>query len=197
MNARDRRALRVGAAMVLGAWLVLRLVPAAVRAEQVLSERVARQATTVARLKADLAALPVLEDSAAAVSRSLAQLAPRLVTGSTRAEGEAELAVLLRSLAESLGARVERVVPAPDSTPVGALTRVTLRVEAETDTRGVARLLGSIASQPTVLDITSLRVLALDPGSAATAPERLRMELGVSGWVLRTGAKRATGRGRS
>lgn len=193
MNTRDRRALQLGAGIVIGAWLFLRLIPAAVRAERALRERVGRQSTTVERLKADLALLPALEDSAAVLSKALTQLAPRLVSGRTRPEGEAELTVLVRSLSESLGARVERVVPVADSAGVGSLTRVMVRLEVETDTKGAAQLLASIARQPTVLDIASLRILALEPSSAATVAERLRVEMVVAGWMLANGAKGAKG----
>lgn len=201
MNARDRRALQLGAGIVIGAWLFLRLIPATVRAERTLRERVARQSATVERLKADMALLPALEDSAAVLSKALSQLAPRLVTGSTLPEGEAELTVLVRSLSESLGARVERIVPLADSASAGSLTRVAVRLEVETDTKGAAQLLASVARQATVLDIASLRILALEPNSAAAVAERLRVELVVSGWMLAKGAngakgaKGATGRG--
>lgn len=184
MTERDRRALQLGLTAVVAAFVLLRALPTALRAERALRERVAAQASALGQLKADLAALPALEDSAAAVNRALSQLGPRLVTGRSRTEGAAELTVLLRSLAEGLGVRVERIVPVADSTAAGPLMRVVVRLEAETDTKGVGALLTSIARQTTVLDVVSLRVLALEPSSARTVAERLRVELTVYGWVM-------------
>lgn len=188
MTERDRRALKLGLTAVVAAFVLLRALPTALRAERALRERVATQASTLGQLKADLAALPALEDSAAAVNRALSQLAPRLVTGRSRTEGAAELTVLLRSLAEGLGVRVERIVPVADSTAAGPLMRVVVRLEAETDTKGAGLLLTSIARQTIVLDVVALRVLALEPSSARTVAERLRVELTVYGWVMRSTA---------
>lgn len=184
MSPRDRRVLRVGIATVAVLVLGLRIVPALIRAERILRESVGEQRVRVVRLRADLGAFPVLEDSAEVLSRAVVALAPRLVSGTSEAEAGVELALIARALFESAGARVLRATGIGDSVRAGLVERVAARIEAETDATGLANTLAGFVAQPTVLEVASLRVNALEPEAEGTGAERLRVEVIVRGWWL-------------
>lgn len=195
MMRRDRRAATLGLAIVIAALLVLRGVPAALRAEHTLRSKVEEKTSLAMRLRAETAALPTLEDSAKALQSALVRLAPQLIAGTTAIEGQAELSVVLRSLAEGLGAQVERVTAVPDSASAGSLARVRVRLEGESDARGIAQFLAAVKRHPTVLEVVSLRLMALEPGSPGTVAERVRIEIVVQGWLLTSRSNTSTGAG--
>jgi hypothetical protein len=184
--ARERHTMLMGALVIAGA-VALRAAPAVVQREQALRDRVRSRAVIVASLGADLGRMRELEDSASGVKAALLKLAPRLVAGSTRREAEATMASLVRATAERIGASVHRTTAQPDSTTIGALQRLTVRVECDTDAEGLGQLLASLATGDPMLEVDSLRVTA-DAGTAAEHVERVRVELLVRGWAMRRDA---------
>ena len=187
VRPRDRRALIVGGVALLGCWVALRLLPAALRTEAKLRDRVAHQTASLERFRTDLESLPALEDSGAAIKRRLVVLAPRLLGGTSANEATAELSVILRRQLEALHARVERIVVTPDSVVDSALKRISARVELETDSIGLEQILGHFANADPLLVVDALQVATAEPPAAGASVERLRVSLHVWGWWLARG----------
>jgi len=174
----------LGGAVVIGALLVLRVVPWGVRgvlgAETGLRER----ATLLARARADLADAGVLRDSAVQLGQALVGLAPKILSGNSAAEAVADLSARVNMAVSGHQAKLERVDPLPDSLRAGRLRRVALRAAFECDVRGLAGVLEGLEFGKVALSLRELRVTAVDAGSADKAPEVLRVEMTVAGWFL-------------
>lgn len=183
MTARDRRALGIGSAVLLLA-LVLRAVPLGAAALGRLRRDVAERAVLVQRMRADVRSVNALADSAADTRRRFVALAPRILAGGTESAATADLTGRLNLLATAHAATLGRTETLPDSTRVGWLRRVTVRVVFESDLRGVLETLDAAARGPVVLAIRSARLAASDPASADAAPEVISAEATVSGWYL-------------
>src|ERR1041384_178954 len=95
MTRADRRALTLGSAVVVGAVLLLRVVPALVRRAAATDTELHERAELLGRARTELGELDRLRDSAATLSRAVVQLAPALVSGSSPAEAAAALAAEL------------------------------------------------------------------------------------------------------
>lgn len=196
MTARDRRALRIGA-VVVAFGLLVRLVPAALAAESRLRTGVVERTEAVARMQADLAQLGALERIAGEVQERLVELAPRLVSGRTKAEANAALVAAVRSLAERAGMKVERVGSVADTTRVGGLTAVVAHLQGEADATGLQSALRALATDDMTLEVRALQVVATNPSASDGLPERLGIQLTVRGWWLApndTSAGSASGR---
>src|SRR5207253_5767203 len=184
MTGRDRRALILGGAVVIGALLVLRVVPWGVRgvlgAETGLRER----ATLLARARADLADAVVLRDSAVQLGQALVGLAPKILSGSSVAEAVADLSARVNMAVSGHQGKLERVDPLPDSLRAGRLRRVALRAAFECDVRGLAGVLQALQFGKVALSLRELRVTAVDAAQADKTPEVLRVEMTVAGWYL-------------
>lgn len=187
MTGGDRRALMLGGTIVVGAVLVLRLLPWTARsvlaAEAALRERVA----LVARVRADLADASVIRDSAVHVGRALLALAPKILSGNSAAEAVADLSGRVNLAASGHQAKLERVEAVADSFVAGRLRRATLRTAFECDVRGLAGVLEALEFGKAALEVTALRVTAAEPNSADKTAEVLRVELTVTGWFLESG----------
>lgn len=187
MTPRDRRALGLGAAAILAAFLGLRGIPRAREALDDARSRRAAQREFVLRGRAALGRLVELEDSTRILSARVAELAPRLLGAETRSEATAELAAVLGSLALRHRVRLDRSDPVGDSALAGGLGRVSLDAVLESDVRGLTGLLGALASRTQVTEITRLRVTAPDPSIGGAGPEVLRVEMRVRSWFLARG----------
>ncbi len=193
MTSRDRRAVLVGGAIVLGAVLGLRVVPWAASASLAARRGLDMQATLLARASAELDALPRLRDSAEVLTRALVALAPQLLDGANDVEASADLAARLNHAAAHAPARLDRLDPLPDSATAGRLARTRLRASLETDVRGLVALLRTLDAGDGLLGIEQLDVRSADPVAPERRPEILRVEIVVMGWFLRN---KEEGRGR-
>jgi hypothetical protein len=187
VTGRDRRVLLAGGSIVAAAILVLRVLPWGVRRAIAAERGLREQAALLAHTRADLAQAPILGDSAAQLTRALAGLAPKLLTGDTRAEAAADLAGRLNLVAARQQVKLERVDQLPDSQRAGRLRRLGVRINVESDIRGITGLLDGLARGDAALSIDALRVVAADPGAAGSGPEILKGEIIVSGWFLTLG----------
>jgi hypothetical protein len=174
----------LGGAVVVGALLMLRVVPAVVRAALTAEERLQERSALLVRTRADLAAAVLLRDSAEQLSRALVELAPRILSGNSAAEAMADLSGRINLAATNHHAKLERVDPVADSGLAGKLRRATLRVAFECDVRGLVGILEALEFGKAALVVRELRVIPVDPGSPDRTPERLRIELVVTGWFL-------------
>ncbi len=184
MNARDRRAIVVGAAVVGLAIMVLKAGPWGWRRVVEVEAELRGRAEMLEGMRADVRASALLDDSAKVVRRRLAALAPKLLTGRTAAEAAADLGARLAVFAESHRVRVSRTESVPDSTDGGALVRVAVRAVLESDTRGLFRFLESVGRDPVVLVVEEVRIAVADPYVGRDRPELLHTELVVRAWYL-------------
>jgi type II secretion system (T2SS) protein M len=185
MKERDRRALVWGASVVVGALLLLRVIPWGVRSARAAHIELAERSALLARARDEVARQGTLQDSVAAVTGQVVALAPKILAGNTSAEAAADLAGRLNLAASRSGTKLERVDPLTDTTTdAGRLRRVSARVTLEGDIGGITRFLRSIEGGEAVLTISQLRLTAPDPASSDRVPERLRLEATVGGSFL-------------
>jgi hypothetical protein len=189
MTPRDRRALVWGGAAVLGAVLVLRVVPLTVRSVSALRTEAREGVQTLTRAGEVLAAAPATRDSLAQVLGAVVALAPRLVEGRTAAEAQASLSGLVSLAASRHAMRIVRLDPLPDSAGDGAFNRVAVHVELEGDVSGLTRFLGAGETGDPLLTLPALSVQATDPVGRPNAAEQLKIELTIAGLYLPRGTK--------
>ena len=183
MTARDRRALLWGGGVILGAVLLLRVVPWTLRHVASVCTRAVERVATLARARAVLAQLPADRDSLGETLGRLVALAPQLVDGATSAEAQASLSALVSLAASRHALKVLRLDLLPDSA-AGAFHRVAVHAECEGDVGGLTALLRALETGAPLLTVWQASVQAPDPWAETKAPERLRIELTVAGWYL-------------
>ena len=183
LGARDRRALLLGVALIAGALLLLRGVPAALRAVVGLKERTAAQVETLARVEDVVLRGPAVRDSMAQTFRAIVALAPDLVNGESPVDAQASLSALLSLAANRHAMKVVRVDPLPDSA-AGAFHRVSLHAEFEGDVSGVTGLLGALESGEPILTVSALRIESPDPTPHPRMSEVLHLSVDVGGYYL-------------
>jgi hypothetical protein len=183
MKPTDRRAIRLGAAVITVS-LLLRFATPALQGLSTARRMHATQLRQVQRAEDALALLPSLEDSAVAVRESFVELAPLLLEGRTKASALADLSGLVRIMITRVNGHVIGLTPVQDSTRAGGLSRVTLRATLQTDVRGLAIVLQAITASQVLLVLEGVRINATDPFGAADASERLDLELVIAGWFL-------------
>jgi hypothetical protein len=183
IGRKDRRALLWGVAVVLGALVLLRGVPAAARGIEVLRDRATAQRATLARAEDVVVRGPAVRDSLAQVFHDIVALAPDLVDGDTPADAQASLAALLSLQANRHALKVVRVDALPDSA-AGVFHRVALHAELEGDIAGVTGLLGSVEAGPPLLTVSSVSIGTSDAVPHPRTSEALHVTLEVGGYYL-------------
>ncbi len=184
MTPRDRRALALGSAVLLAAWLGLRGLPLLYADWNSTRDRIRARRLLLAETGRAIKALPRMEDSASVLTARVAALAPRILSGSTSAAALEDLSGRLGTLAGLGHGRVSRFEGVPDSLAAGPLRRVTASVELETDFRGVAELLDYLARARVVLVGERLQVTAAAGDAPPSVPEQLTVVLRLSAWYL-------------
>ena len=190
MSLRDRRALLLGGAAVAAALLALRVLPWVARSALASQRELTARTALLAESRAIFASEPALTDSVAVLKAQVLALAPKLLGGSTPGEASARLLGLVNLAASRHGVRVERLDQAADTVGAigaGRFRRAVVRAELETDAMGLAGLLDALQSDPALMVLRRLNVLATDPSSAESLPEVLRVEVEVEGWYLTRG----------
>ena len=190
MSPRDRRGVTLGIAIITTAVVLLRLAPWGWRTVAEQSAELRARAEVLERMRNDLGSSGALGDSAEALRSRVGLLAPALLTGATRSHAMADLNDRLSVTAERHRVRVGRKEPLADSVQDGELGRVAMRVQLESDTRGLLTLLTAMASGTAILVTDSLRITVSDPLVTSEQAEVLRTELTISGWYLAAGVSR-------
>lgn len=183
MMRRDRRAMVVGGTVVVIAVLVLRVLPAGIRALRGVRRAAAENLATAARAREVLRSAPSVHDSLLETLNGIVALAPKLVGGQSSPDAQATLSGLVNGAAASHDLKVVGLDPLADSS-VGVLVRVALHSVLEGDSRGFTGFLSEIETGDPVLTISALAVSAPDPAGHPGAPEVLHIELDVSGYYL-------------
>ncbi len=174
---------------MLGALLLLRVLPWAIRSVVALRVEAAERVQTVARASEVLASAAETRDSLAQALGAVVALAPRLVDGRTAADAQATLSGLVSLAASRHALRVVRLDPLSDSTRDGVFNRVAVHVELEGDVTGLTRFLGAVEKGDPLLTLPALSVQATDPVGRPNAPELLKIEATVAGLYLARGVK--------
>lgn len=184
MTPRDLRALVLGAGVVLAGWSGLRLLPGAIASWRVQEERLGATRRLVLETTTALEALPRMEDSARVLTREVKNLAPRILSGSTRAVALSDLSGRLSLAAERHHGRFIRLTAVDDSLNAGPLQRVTASAAFQADFHGLAELLAVLARDPVVTVVEAADVAPLDGVVGTEGPERLEVQLRISAWFL-------------
>ena len=184
MTSRDRRALRIGGGVVLAGLLCFRALPAVWRGWRAGHEELLAQRELLDRADHALGLLDSIESRAGRTQQQLIALAPRLVSGQTDAEAQADLNGRLALHANHERTRLLRADPVIDSGRVGELHRVRLRLVVESDWSGLVGFLKSVVADPAVLRITSVAVRGAEIPTMTSGPEVLTGEVEVTGWYL-------------
>jgi hypothetical protein len=183
VTGRDRRALARGAAVVLAAVLLLRVVPAGVRAVAAARERAGDRLSALARSRDLVREVPALRDSLATALAGVVALAPRLLGGGTRAEASATLSALLSLQAGRSDLKVLRLAPTGDSSR-GILQPVGVQVEFEGDAAGLTAFLVAVERGNPLLSVVTLAITSPEAVSRPGSAEALHIEVEVRGWFL-------------
>lgn len=184
MNVSDRRALKWGLHLIVWAVVLLRLVPWGVREGGSAFEMDALQREQVGRARDQLAALPVLEDSAAALTKALVDKAGGLLAGTTESAAVSDLSALVRDRAWQSHTRMKNLVPLPDSTTAGQLRRLSMLAEFEGDVRSLTLLLDMLAHEPQFVVPDRIKIVARDPLGGNPGSEVLDFEIRLAAWYL-------------
>jgi hypothetical protein len=179
---RERRAVTAGLSIVLGVLLLLRIIPASVRAILALDGRVEQQRGLLSRIDSDIRESPALEDSASSVLDRFRRLAAQLLPGASDAEAAAEVAHRIEVEAVRAGLRMLETTPVADTTRVVRLHRVSLRAVLDGDLRGLMAALRALERDTVVITVVALRLVANDAAAQEGQPESLRAEILVRGW---------------
>ena len=188
IGPRDRRALLVGAGAV-ALVLTARLVPTALRDLAAARERLAASELLLQETRTAIRDLPTLEDSARVLTARVAALASRLLDASSESAALAELSRRLGTVLDRHQARLVRLDQLPDSLIAGALCEVRVALGFESDLRGVAGLLQTLAEGAVLLVPERITVSAENPFAAPPEPERLQVELRLTAWYLPRGRR--------
>ncbi len=184
MTSRDRRALSIGGGVVLAGLLCFRVLPAVWRGWRAGHEELVAQRELLERADHALGQLDSVESRGARTRQQLIELAPRLVSGQTDAEAQADLNGRLALHANLERTRLLRADPIADSGRVGELHRVRLRLVVESDWSGLVGFLKSVVADPAVLRVTSAAVRGAEVPQMTSGPEVLTGEVEVTGWYL-------------
>lgn len=195
--SRDRRALSLGAFVIVSTLAVVRGVPA-LREWSETSVVSAREVVAEAE-RAQRAAMgaAALGDTMRARSERLIALAPGLLDAKSVASAGATLASIVSGAAAASDAKLGSMQLRTDTAALDssmavrrAFTRVAVRASLTADVRGLSRFLLALERGLTLLSIEELSVTQPEPGADATRPEILQVEIVVAGLAL-TG-RRAT-----
>lgn len=190
MTARDRRAVRLGLALLSIAFLLLRGVPWTAHRFADLRSTALERTATLARAEVVLADRMVVRDSFEHVVAGIMGLAPHLLEGRSPADAQASLSALVSLAASRHAVRVLRVDPLASSDSASAVfDRVAVHVEVESDVGGMMRLVRALETAEPLLSITSLAISAPNPAPPPNQAEALRGELTVTGYYLPKGAR--------
>ena len=184
MTSRDRRAMAVGAAVIGAGLLFGRLAPMGLRHWRAAQGELADRTALLAREQGDLGRINSLEDSAKSIEARFVGLAPQLLSGSSDAEGIADLEGRINLAAGRHRTRVVAMNQVADSEQVARLRGARVTVQVESDWGGLIEFLRALDDDPAALRVTALSVSAADPTSSSAHPEVLRADLQVSGWYL-------------
>lgn len=184
MTARDRKALLAGGAILIIAFVVTRVIPAAYSGWTSLNDRLDQQRRLLAETRIAIGELPRMETEMRQLTGAVSRTAPMLLSGANPGEATRDLSARLGSIAALEHAAVVGITEVPDSVEAGSLRRLTANAVVQSDFRGVARILERLANDSLSTVVERLRITGAEPRAAVNVPERLQVELRITAWYL-------------
>lgn len=186
INQRDRRALALGAIVIVATLILARGVPTLMSWTTERQSSAAELTTELHVLRHAGATQRERRAQVAAGTASLSRLEAGLLTGATPASAAAALAQFVGHAADSSGVHVRSTQVRADTARTGAVfAPVSVRIDATADVRGLTNLLTRLERGPTLLVVRALSITQPEPNAEM---EALAVELTVEG-LSRPGAK--------
>jgi hypothetical protein len=183
--SRDRRALAVGAVVVVLLIAFARGLPALRRWHAEVRDSSAALTQEAARARMTVALERTTRDSLAARERRFIALAPLLLRGETPAMGSATLASLISTAATAASVRLGPVQVQADTVARSVFSRVGVRAEITGDIRGVSAFLSILERGPILVAVKELTIAQLEPAAAADRAEALHVAVAVEALMVR------------
>lgn len=202
ITPRDRKAIRLGAAILVPGLLWAFALAPYLQALQSQQARLADERGLLARELELLGQARGFRGAFDRGARTLLAVAPRLTGGDDDAAAGAAVAGYVRRLAQMGGANVTRVDPGPARDAGGGLAALPVAVTGEADLEGLMTLLQMLETGPKLVRVDQLKIEAQDGpavGGASYSPTPFFVAPGGGSEVIRftftaTGYALATGR---
>lgn len=169
LTPRDRRAVTLGAALLVPSLLWVFAVAPYLGALHAAGDRLAAQRGLLRRELDVLAEARAYPSAFGVGARRLLAVAPRLAGGDDPAAAGAAVAGYVRRLGQMGGANVTRVEPGPVRQAGGGLVALPVAVTGEADLEGLMTLLQLLETGPKLVRVDELKVEANDAPVAAGA----------------------------
>ncbi|HEV2148328.1 MAG TPA: GspMb/PilO family protein [Longimicrobiaceae bacterium] len=189
LSARDRRALRLGALLLVPALLWVFAVGPYLRALDQAETRLEAERSLLLRERDLLVAARAYPEEFEAGAELLLEEAKRLVPGEDVGAAGPHFATYVRRLARIGAVRAKRMELEPPRPAGGGITAIPLRLSGESDLEGVLTLLHLLETGPQLVHVERLRIEGgrSEPAWGAVnadMPEVLSFEMSVSGFTL-------------
>ncbi len=181
--SRDLRVIVAGAAIVVGAWLGLRMIPRGLGRIATLEDEVGQRLLILEKARRETSGLEALSDSIEQLEVVAASLHRVLLLGSEPTTATFDLTRRLSEVLSRSAAFVDEIGPVPDSAREGRLRRARVQANLETDVIGLMEALQHLEADST-MRVESVEVTAPTPEAPAAEMERLVVVLQVSGWFM-------------
>ena len=191
MNGRDRRALVIGACVILIVLVVRNVVPALLTWQRGVRDAASRNEEKLGRANLSLRRAAQVQDSLRSRSARVVALAPAVLGGDSPATASATLAGIVSGAAARSNVRIGALQLSADTAARGIFTRVSVHGDATGDITGITTMLGALEGGPTLLAVRELSITQPEPGAPSDHAEALRVELAVVGLMLRQSARQA------
>jgi hypothetical protein len=185
VNRRDRRALVIGACVILIVVVGRNTVPALLTWQRDARAAASRNEEKLGRAMLSLKRAAQVKDSLKSRSARVVALAPALLGGDSPATASATLAGIVSGAAARSNVRIGALQLSADTATRGVFTRVSVHGDATGDIAGITAMLSALEGGPTLLAIRELSITQPEPGAPSDHAEALRVELAVVGLMLR------------
>ena len=172
----DRRTLLIGILSISLIATVGKGWPATSRWQAAELARARRALAQEAAAESGVRGVGAVRDSVVARARRLEALRATFVAGTTPTAAAAVLATLVERIAADNEVSVATVTLGTDSTVRFDLARVSVRISAESDVRGLVSFLYAVESDRAPLVVRELALTPVDPLAPASRAETLRFE---------------------
>lgn len=184
LSARDRKALSLGAVVLISGILLTRGLPSWRSALVQAQDEAALEQRALADARALIKVLPALRDSLEQRRGRLDALTPRLIKEANAHVAVARLEAVVSAAAASAGIVVSSLGLRADSSGARALRRPQVHGEARGDASGLLQFLLLLELGPPLVRVPTLTITQPDPIGRSGRPEELRIAFIVEGASL-------------
>jgi len=181
LGARDRRVLSIGALTVFLLVGLSRGLPALHAWERTRTADARMAVVQLAELRNGTSSLPLMRESLFVRRARLAAIDSLLPAGASPSAVAAAIAAILEQSADDNAVKLTTLQLRADTSVLGGLARVSVRLSGVADVTGLAGLLRSIEAGETPLVVRDLSVSQPDPAAPDSRPEALRFDVLVAG----------------